>query len=47
VLLSEPVVFRDPFLGFRFGIKATEEARTMYWPRYFDAPDAACRYYRR
>jgi hypothetical protein len=27
-LLGERVVFRDPFLGFRFGIEATEEART-------------------
>jgi hypothetical protein len=37
-LLGEPAVFRNPSLGFGFGIKATEEAGDLTWPRDFDAP---------
>jgi hypothetical protein len=34
-LLGEPTVFLDPSFCFRFGIKATEEAGDLTWPRYF------------
>jgi hypothetical protein len=37
-LLGEPVVFRDPLLGFFLGMEFTEVARSGVRPRDFHAP---------
>jgi hypothetical protein len=37
-LLGQPMMFGDPFFGFRFRNKLTEVARGAIWPRHFDAP---------
>jgi hypothetical protein len=39
-LLSQPMMFRNPFLRFCSGIKLAEVARSVVWPRHFDAPIA-------
>jgi hypothetical protein len=46
-LLDEPLVFRNPPFGFCLGIEFAEVTRNGVRPRYFDAPFAAFRYYRR
>ena len=37
-LFGQPMMFGDPFFGFRFGSELTEKARSVIWPRQFDAP---------
>ena len=37
-LFGQPMMFGDPFFGFRLGIELAEQARSVIWPRHFDAP---------
>jgi len=37
-LLSQPMMFFNPFLSFYSGTKGAEVARLMVRPRHFDAP---------